>query len=144
MSIKVKNKDLERLMGSKVEIFSARKLPTKLLYWFSRLQKDTEAKFKTYAEIQVKLYEKYCSRNEDGSVKYGPNGRFQVPPENMEVAGKELEEMREREIEIGTYDKIIIDLNDKNLSDFLSPNDLTVLEPFIKIIEPKEKLEGEV
>ena len=138
MSIKVKNKDIERLMVSKVEIFSNRKLPAKLLYWFSRLQKDAEVKFKTYADSQIKLYEKYCLRNDDGSIKYGANGQFQFPPEKMEIAAKQLEEMRESENEIGTYEKIKIDLNDKNLTDLLSPNDLTVLGPFIEIIEPKE------
>ena len=138
MSIVVKNKDMERLIVSKPEIFSNKKLPVKLLYWLSRLQRDVEAKFKSYADSQIKLYEKYCLRNEDGSVKYGPNGSFQFPPEMTEVAAKELEDIRNQDIEIGNYNKIEINLDDKTFDGVLSPNDLTVLEPFINIIELKE------
>ena len=142
MSIKVKNKDLERLMVSKLEIFSNKKLPAKLLYWLSRLQRDVETKFKTYADGQIKLYEKYCLRNDDGSVKFGSNGHFLFPPEKTEVVARELEEVREGETEIGTYDKIEIDLNDKTFNGVLSPSDLTILEPFIKILEPQEEFSG--
>jgi len=138
MSIVVKNKDMDRLIVSKPEIFSNKKLPVKLLYWLSRLQKDIEAKFKSYADNQIKLYEKYCVRNEDGSVKYGPNGSFQFPPEMTETAAKDLEEIRNQDIEIGNYNKIEIDLNNETFNGVLSPNDLTVLEPFIKIVEPQE------
>jgi hypothetical protein len=138
MSIIVKNKDMERLIVSKPEIFSNKKLPVKLLYWLSRLQKDVETRFKAYANDQIKLYEKHCIRNNDGSIKYGANGSFHFPPEKTEIAAKELEEMREQDIEIGNYNKIEIDLNDKTFDGILSPNDLTVLEPFIKIVELQE------
>ena len=138
MSIVVKNKDMERLISSKPEIFSNKKLPIKLLYWLSRLQKDVEAKLKIHADSQIKHYEKYCIRNEDGSVKYGPNGSFQFPRELTETVAKDLEEMRNQEVEVASYDKIEISLNDKTFSGILSPDDLTVLEPFIKIVEPQE------
>ena len=138
MNMKVKNWDLERLLSAKPEIFANKKLSVKLVYWLSRLQKDVEARFKEYGDARVAMFEKYCVKNEDGTVKYGPQGEFSFPPEKTEAVSKELNELRLMEIEVGPYDKIKLDLNDKTLEGALSPNDLAVLEPFVEIIEPKE------
>ena len=136
MGMKVKNWDLERLLASKPEIFGNKKLPVKLMYWLARLQKDVEARFKEYGDARVAMFEKYCLRNEDGTVKYGPSGEFNFPPEKTDAVSKELNELRLMEIEVGSYGRIKLDLNDKNLEGALSPNDLAVLEPFVEIIEP--------
>jgi hypothetical protein len=57
--------------------------------------------------------------------------------EDVKVA-KELNEIRMEEVEVGPYEKVKLDLNDKTLEGALSPNDLAVLEPFVEITEPKE------
>ena len=136
MGMKVKNWDLERLLASKPEIFGNKKLSVKLIYWLSRLQKDVEIRFKEYGDARVAMFEKYCLRNEDGTIKYGQNGEFNFPPEKTEAVAKELNELRLMEVEVASYNKIKLDLNDKTLEGVLSPNDLAVIEPFVEIIEP--------
>ena len=134
--MKAKNWDLERLLAAKVEVFNSKKLPVRLVYWLSRLQKDIETRFKEYADARVALFEQNCVRDDKGAIKYGPNGEFQFPSEVTEKVAKELSELRLMEVEIGPYDRITLDLNDKLLEGLLSPSDLSILEPFIEIIEP--------
>ena len=134
--MKAKNWDIERLLATKPEIFGNKKLSVKLMYWLSRFQKDIETRFKEYADARLALFEQYCVKDESGSVKYGPNGEFQFPTAVTEKVAKELNGLRQEEVEIGPYDKIKLDLNDKTLEGALSPNDLAVLEPFVEIIEP--------
>ena len=147
MGMMVKNWDLERLWTAKPEIFGNKKLSVKLVYWLSRLQKDVEKRFKEYADARSALFEKYSIKNEDGSSKYGPNGEYSFRKVNDEgkveidrtvEVSKEMDELRQMVIEVTSYEKIKLDLSDKTLEGVLSPNDLTMLEPFVEIVEPKE------
>jgi hypothetical protein len=136
VAITVTNGDLERLVSCQPEIFANKKLPAKLLYWLSRLKKDCETNYKEFMEARVKIFEQHCSKDENGNVLFGKNGEYTFQPEVTAALSKEINDLRDIEIEITNYGKIKIDLADHLLENALSANDLTVLDPFIEVIEP--------
>jgi hypothetical protein len=136
MGMKVTNLNIERLVTSKPEIFGNKKLSAKLIYWLARLQRDIDARLKEYGDARTILFEKYCLREENGVPKFGSNGEFQFAPEVTGIVAKELNELRMEVVEVGPYERIKLDLTDKTLEGVLSPNDLSVLEPFLDVTEP--------
>lgn len=67
---------------------------------FARLIKKLDAENTTLQEQIKKLAEKYCERNEDGSVQENENGLLIFKGENKDNFTKEYQELVDVEIEI--------------------------------------------
>jgi hypothetical protein len=136
MSFKVKNLEIQNVLIGRPEVFSNRKLPVKMIYWFSRLERELHRNFKIFNEERTKLLEDYCSKDEKGKPKMTDNRYdFDDDGQRIEVM-KMVNELLDLETEI-RIDKIKIEID--QLQDAISADEMTLLEPFVEFIEEKKE-----
>lgn len=110
---------------------SQKDFKAKLAWSIARLLKSAEAEIQSFNDTRMNLIKKYGEKDENGEIITDENGNCKIQSGDVDIFGKELNELIESEVEINA-NKIKMDL----LEDIdFTPSDMAVLEPFVEFDE---------
>lgn len=126
--IKAKLSDVIRSIDGLVAI-QEKDLPGKLAYNLGRIITAAQREVEQYNDFREKVIQKYCEKNEDGTLKTTDDGaNYIVIPGKEGDAQQELNEILEEEIELNANP---LNLNELEKYDF-TPKAMALLVPYIQ------------
>jgi len=134
MKIKVINGFFERGIvqeTSFVKLAKSNQLPVRLSYWFSKLLQQLIPLEKLYLEQKQKLIEKWCDRNEDGTISTNENGTIRFT-EHLKEFNVDITELLNIENEL-PIEKIELCLDDIPTG-IINSYDYAGMEMFVNLI----------
>ena len=110
---------------------SQKDFKAKLAWSIARLLKAAEAEIQSFNDTRMNLIKKYGEKDENGELITDESGNCKIQADDVDIFGKELNELVESEVEINA-NKIKMNL----LEDIdFTPSDMAVLEPFVDFDE---------
>jgi len=125
--IKVKLQDLVNASQT-LRNLGDKPLRGKLAYKVGKIIQQVSNELELYDNARRELLEKYCEKNEDGTLNIHEDGNVLILPENISVYNEEIKKMNETEIELNI---VLLDLDElENIE--MTPKEMMQIDWIIK------------